>query len=403
MDFKETLIAVQNSTRNWEDLFLNKEKLLKQFKKKDDGVSKAARKRFKHFLEADGNEILMAVRDRDFDQQKEACRLIAKTMQENYAESDSASYQMAMEFLNVCLKEYEVISRQEQMEKLLAEIFTREIKVDKRLRLLERSENPMELFEVGEIYLKTEDFFNPEKAAHFYEEAAKRGVSDGLLTVGLYYQLDNGQFDKAKEMYEKLLEYGNPKGHSGLAILYLDQNPENPYRDDEKGREEARKGYEKRCGTSMFIDGAIKLEDNPSAAADLLISSRLFDANLANQYHMTHQFLHNVFNNLARNFPMYLRAHQPEAAKIFDNMSLSLFASKYNMTKNFGLFLGGLQMLVKAIQAVPEYASMSEAKILEGLGLNKEVIEQLASQYLIYDDNTKKQLEEVLGAFSGNE
>jgi hypothetical protein len=402
MEFSQVLQSIKKSHRNnWQEIFADKAQLLKEFKKKDPSFSKTEKKRFRAFLEVDGNNRVLAALSESYTAQKKLCNEIAVDMikqGENHSDKNGG---MAEEFLRVCTDFYENQQLAKELEQISANIFNRKIPEQKRFALLSKSHNPKELFELGEISLKTEDYFNLDNAILYYEKAAEYGISEGLFPLGLYYQLDEKNFDKAKEYFEKLLSYNNPKGYTGLALLAKDPSENNTYYDLEKAKEYATQGYEKGCGTSMYILGGLDVEKDP-AARSLLIESTRQDVNIHEQFQSAYTFINNLVTNVRKVYPDYAKKQLQAQQGNINDMLMYLFASKYNMVENYALFLEKLDAFVADIIVTQPEAKLSEEKVLNSIGMNKNLFELLASQYSYLDEKAAALNEKFQGCFQGN-
>lgn len=396
MEFQELLLNLRKSKKDWQPLFLDGQRLLSRLKKAD-GLSKAERTRFRAFIKCDGNTRLMEVRQEPFSRQEEVLQEIARQMHEEYGENEPLSFQMAWTFLAVICNHFEKMEESRRLEEISEKIFSRKIKEDRRFELLSRSHNPYELYELGEICLKSEDYFQPEKAREFYEKAAENGISDGLFTLGLYDQLDEKNFDQAHEFYTKLLEYGNPKGWSGLALLEMDSSEGNPYYSPEKAREDAQKGYDQRCGTSMYILSSFLMPEDKKRAYSMALRAASFDANLASQLSASTQFIQQIADNLSRVFPAYAKAAAQTLQETFRDLQVTLYASKYNLSANYTRFLSSLKKLVLALKAYYSNEGLSEKTVLQGLGINAELLDTLLAQYTNLDEEAARLSDELKG------
>lgn len=388
------VLEILKKKKDWLALFEDGEKLKSQVKKKGPKLTKNQRAYFRSFLEQNGNIKLIEAKDEPYSKRKEVMLEIAKNMAEKDNISQAKSYAICFQFDSSLHNVYEKLDLQKEEDKVSNRIFEESINVPKRLAILEKSNNAIDLFEAGEIYLKSEDFFDIEKASANYEAAAKKGISDGLLTIGLYHQLDAKDFAKAKEVYESLLnDYHNDKGYTGLALLYKDNREENPYHDEAKALEMAETGADAMEGTSMFILGALKTGEDEKEAFKLLDEASIFDINLSKQRNSAYVFVNQIYQNLQINYKDFFASSANQVQDKIRKMIYFLYASKYNMTENLGRYLETTMALMKQIETFYE-GKYTLNDILKGFGLNKELIESLVSQYLIRDDKTQKAIDE---------
>lgn len=399
MEFIDVLYSLKNRNKNWQADFEDGAKLMSKYKKKAKNAPQSERKCFREFIKVNGNQRLMAKKEESYSSKMAEAAQIIKEMNEAGCSLNRATLTV-YSFLDVISGYYENLLKQKEMEDVSQKIFERKIKEPKRVALLSRSHVPLEQYEMGEIHLKTEDFFDPDKARLYYEEAAKNGYSDGLFTLGLYYQLDDKNFEQAKENYDKLIEFNNPNGYSGLALLAKDSSENNPYYDLDKALELSLKGLEKGSGTSMYIHGGLLFDQDKTKAKKELYEAMRLNYNLRMQWQAAAQFIRQVSNNLVHNYNNFAQNFKDGIQSKFDDLALYLYSSKYNMVENYGRFLESLMSLVKTIQNFYASENFSEKAVLNSLGINKELIETLSSQYSNIDEKTQAQIDAVLKALS---
>ena len=392
MELAAALPVFRDKSSDKGEFFANTPVLLKKMKKA--GLPQEQRSLLRAFLGVKGNERLLALKGAPFTEQKQEIEAIAGEMAEQH-ENYTKSEQLAWLFLDAIEEEDKEMERLNRLEHISTDIFTRSTaREPKRQSWLKQSTNPYDQYELGEILLKSEDYSDPEKAEESYIAAAQNGVSDGLFTLGLYHQLDLHDYEGAKNFYEQLKELGNGKGNTGLAILYSDTTEGNPYTDRAKAEEEALEGAEKRSGTAMFVYGALVLKDEPEKGNQWVLDALHYDPNLRAQYAAARQFADSIFANLERSFPDFAgRLTGDERARLRDSLVVPLYASKYNMNENYGVFLEDLIHLINLLHK--SYPSLSPKQVMQALGITEELLDQLAAQYASLDEHSKELQEKL--------
>jgi hypothetical protein len=151
----------------------------------------------------------------------------------------------------------------------------------------------------------------------------------------------------------------------------------------------------------MYILGGLDVEKDP-AARSLLIESTRQDVNIHEQFQSAYTFINNLVTNVRKVYPDYAKKQLQAQQGNINDMLMYLFASKYNMVENYALFLEKLDAFVADIIVTQPEAKLSEEKVLNSIGMNKNLFELLASQYSYLDEKAAALNEKFQGCFQGN-